>query len=80
VSSGIQIRESETPLSRFAIANPKGDSVRLIVWLGRYALEKETRAPNAKLRRVRNPLQRVNNICLADCILKSVECREETRV
>ena len=41
-------------LVHFVLLNSKEDSVRWIVWLGRYALEKETRAPNVRLIPVRN--------------------------
>ena len=66
--SGVRIGESVTPLSGFCIAYSQENSVRWIVWLGRYALDKhatapiygvgawsmETRAPNAQLIPVRN--------------------------
>jgi hypothetical protein len=42
------------------------DSSRWIVWLGRYALDKETRAPNVLLRWVRNPSTRVKDKCRTD--------------
>ena len=51
---GVWIGESVTPLSRFCIAYSQENSVRWIVWLGRYALDKGTRAPNALLIPVRN--------------------------
>ena len=37
------------------LLNSEEDSVRWIVWLGRYALDRQTRVPNALLIRVRNP-------------------------
>jgi hypothetical protein len=52
--SGAWIGANVTPLSWFDIAYLQEDSVRWIVWLGRYALDKETRAPNALLIPVRN--------------------------
>jgi hypothetical protein len=54
MSSGAWIGDNVTPLSEFDIAYLQGNSVRWIVWLGRYALDKETRAPNALLIPVRN--------------------------
>ena len=75
----MQIGDNVTPLSRFCIAYLEGDIVRWIVWLGRYALDKETRVPNVQLRRVRNAPIRVKDKCWTDCIPKSVECRDESR-
>jgi hypothetical protein len=43
-----------TQRRRYPLLHSK-DSCRWIVWLGWYTLEKETRVPNARLRRVRNP-------------------------
>lgn len=44
---------------RLPMAGPltpeRGDSSRWAVWLGRHALEKISRAPKGRLRRVRNP-------------------------
>ena len=42
------------------------NSGRWIVWLGRYTFDKETKVPNALLRRVRNPSPRVKDKCRAD--------------
>ena len=57
---------SVTPPFIFCVSNQKWNSCRWIVWLGRYALDKETRAPNAILKRVRNPLVRVKDKWMAD--------------
>ncbi len=46
--------EIETLLFGCCVSNPKRNIGRWIVWLGRYALEKETRAPNVRLIPVRN--------------------------
>ena len=42
------------------------DMNRWIVWLGRYTFDKETKVPNALLRRFRNPPLRVKDKCKAD--------------
>ena len=49
-----------------AVRLTERDRDRWIVWLGRYTFDKETKVPNALLRRVRNPSSRVKDKCRAD--------------
>ncbi len=43
-----------TPPFCYHTAYPSGDTIRWAVWLGRYALEKLSRAPKGSLTEVRN--------------------------